>query len=257
MPGIMTGKNIGTRACLLATAALSLASAPAAAGDKNCSLSMMAVSGGVSYSHELEAVPGENASYAGPAKKRGRGPRREMIFNALLNEAGERGFRLDYQVEVAAEKGPPRPPFQAQGKVPLRPGKQVLAASAGGWKLYFRLDGEACSGEKGWERTGTLSARLKCGRLSYPVSFAYLTNEQYTAVLYEEPAENTVRRLTVGLLPGPSAFDGTFQLQYVANLSEGGKTVTDSQGKVLLSPGGGSQKVSAGRGCAFTVKAAR
>lgn len=233
------------------------AAAAAADGDGTCTLRMMAVKGGVSYSHELPAVPGEQASYAGPAKKRGRGPQREMIFNALLNEAGERGFRLDYQAEVAAEKGPPRPPFQAQGKVPLRPGRQVLAASAGGWKLYFKLDGKACAGEKGWEKAGTLSGRLKCGRLSYPFSFAYLTNEQYTAVLYEEPAENTVRRLTVGLLPGPSAFDGTFQLQYVLNLREGSRVMTDSQGKLLLAPGGGSQKASAGRGCTLTVKASR
>ncbi|KAF0124779.1 MAG: hypothetical protein FD189_2205 [Elusimicrobia bacterium] len=240
----------------LATTILLTLAAPAAAGE-TCSLKMMAVKGGVSYSHELPAVPGERASYAGPANKRGRGPQRELIFNAMLNEAGEGGFRLDYQVEVAEEKGPPRPPFQAQGKVPLRPGKQVLAASAAGWKLYFRLDGEACAGERGWEKAGTLSARLKCGKLSYPVSFAYLTNEQYMTVLYEEPAENTVRRLTVGLLPGPSAFDGTFQLQYVLNLREGGQVITDSQGKVLLAPGGGSQHAAAGRGCSFTVTASR
>ncbi|MDT8286085.1 MAG: hypothetical protein RQ748_03155 [Elusimicrobiales bacterium] len=244
---------------LLATTIFLALAAPAAAadGDRTCALRMMAVRGGVSYSYELPAVPGEQASYAGPAKKRGRGPRREMIFNALLNEAGERGFRLDYQAEVAAEKGPPRPPFQAQGKVPLRPGKQVLAASAGDWKLYFRLDGKACAGEKGWEKAGTLSGRLKCGRLSYPFSFAYLTNEQYTAVLYEEPAENTVRRLTLGLLPGPSAFDGTFRLQYVLNLREGSRVITDSQGKLLLAPGGGRQSAAAGRGCSFTVKASR
>lgn len=252
------GSTTAARASLLGTAAaLLLAPAVHGAGNGACSIRMMAVNGGVSYSHELPAAPGERVSYDGPAKKRGRGPRQDLIFNALLNEAGEKGFRLDYQVEVAAGKGPPRPPFQAQGKVPLRPGKQVLAASAGGWKLYFRLDGEACAGEKDWEKAGTLSARLKCGNLSYPVSFAYLTNEQYTAVLYEEPAERTVRRLTVGLLPGPSAFDGTFQLQYVVNLKESGRTVTDSQGKILLAPGGGSQKGSAGRGCAFTVKASR
>lgn len=233
------------------------APAAAAAGDDTCSLKMMAVKGGVSYSHELSAAPGERASYAGPAKKRGRGPQREMIFNALLNEAGEGGFRLDYQVEVAEEKGPPRPPFQAQGKVPLRPGKQALAATAAGWKLYFRLDGEACAGEKGWEKAGTLNGRLKCGRLTYPFSFNYLTNEQYTAVLYDEPSENTVRRLTVGLLPGPAAFDGTFQLQYVLNLKEGGRVITDSQGKALLAPGGGAHSSAAGRGCSFTVKASR
>lgn len=235
---------------------IALCAAPLAAAEDGCSLRMMAVNGGVSYSYELAAEPGEQASYAGPAKKRGRGPRRDMIFNALLNEAGEKGYRLDYQAEVAAANGV-RPPFQARGKVPLRPGKQVLAASAGGWKLYFRLDGEACAGEKGLEKTGRLSARLKCGRLSYPFSFAYLTNEQYTAVLHEEPDEDTVRRLTVGLLPGPSAFDGTFQLQYVLDLREGGRVITGSRGKMLLAPGGGRESASAGRGCSFTVKASR
>ncbi len=241
---------------LLITTILLSPAAAAAAGEK-CTLRMMAVDGGVSYSHELAVVPGERASYAGPARKRGRGPQREMIFNALLNGAGEGGFRLDYQVEVAEEKGPPRPPFQAQGKVPLRPGRQALAASAGGWKLYFRLDGEACAGETGREKAGTLSGRLKCGRLSYPFSFAYLTNEQYTAVIYEEPSENAVRRFTAGLLPGPSAFDGTFQLQYVLNLKEGGGVITDSQGKALLAPGGEGHSSAAGRGCVFNVKASR
>lgn len=247
----------GAVTALKTAMALLLCAAAAASAGETCSLKMMAVHGGVSYSHELAASPGGRAAYAGPAKKRGRGPQREISFNALLNEAGEAGFRLDYQLEVAEAKGPPRPPFQAQGKVPLRPGRQAPAVSAGGWKLYFRLDGEACAGGSGREKAGTLSGRLKCGRLSYPFSFAYLTNEQYSAALYEEPAAGAVRRLAVGLLPGPAAFDGTFQLQYVVNLSEGGRPLTDSQGKALLSPGGGAHTYAAGPGCSFTVKASR
>jgi hypothetical protein len=236
------------------TASILLSLAAPAAGE-TCLLKMMAVNGGVSYSHDLEVEPGERASYAGPAKKRGRGPQRDIIFNALLNEAGEKGFRLDYQVEVAEEKGP-RPPFQAQGKVPLRPGRQALAASAGGWKYYLKLEGEACEGEFDDPKPGTLAAVLKCGRHRYPVGFSYLTNEQYSAVLYSEDGDK-VTRFMIGLLPGGGAFDGTFPLQYAVQLREGGRTVTDNTGGVLLSPGGGAVKASAGPGCSFTVKARR
>ncbi|HBE89339.1 MAG TPA: hypothetical protein DDW67_09410 [Elusimicrobia bacterium] len=251
----MFKKNHWAAGLLLGIAPLLPQAAVYAAEDDACSLRMMAVHGGVSYSHELAVVPGERASYAGPAKKRGRGPQREIIFNALLNEAGKQGFRLDYQVEVADEKGP-RPPFQVQGKVPLRPGRQALAASAGGWKYYLKLEGEACEEEFDDPKPGTLTALLKCGRHRYPVSFSYLTNEQYSAVLYSEDGDK-VTRFTIGLLPGGGAFDGTFPLQYAVQLKDGGETIADNTGGVLLSPGGGAAKASAGRGCSFTVKAGR
>jgi hypothetical protein len=238
---------------LTAAILLSLA-APGAAGE-TCLLKMMAVNGGVSYSHDLPVEPGERASYHGPARRRGRGPLRDIIFNALLNEAGKGGFRLDYQVEVADEKGP-RPPFQAQGKALLRPGSQLLAASAGGWKYYLKLEGEACGEAYEGKRPGTLTAALKCGRHSYPAGFSYLTNEQYSAVLYSEDGDK-VTRFMIGLLPGGAAFDGTFPVQYVVQLKEGGKAIADNSGGAILSPGGGAAKASAGPGCSFTVKASR
>lgn len=238
----------------LAAAILLAQPAPAAAGEGTCALRMMAVNGGVSYSHELEIAPGGRASYRGPSGKRGRGPLRDIGFNALLNEPGEGGFRLDYQVEVAGEKGI-RPPFQVQGKALLRPGRQLLAASAGGWKYYLKLEDEgACGGIPDGKRPGTLDARLKCGRLSYSASFSYLANEQYTVTLYEEPREDVVRSLTIGLLPGAPAFDGTFPLQYVIRLKEGGKLLTDGSGGLLLSPDGSRARTSPGKDCSFSAR---
>lgn len=237
----------------LAAAILLTHAAPTAAGEETCTLRMMAVDGGVSYSHELEIAPGGRASYRGPSRKRGRGPLRDIGFNALLNEPGEGGFRLDYQVEVAGENGI-RPPFQVQGKALLRPGRQLLAASAGGWKYYLKLEGGTCAGDFDGPRPGTLDARLKCGRLAYSASFSYLANEQYTVTLYEEPREDVVRSLTIGLLPGSSAFDGTFPLQYVIRLKEGGRLLSDNSGGLLLSPDGSRAKASAGKDCSFSAR---
>lgn len=237
---------------LACAAALWLAAAPAAAGD--CSVRMKAVKGGLSYSRTQPCRPGERVAYSGPSKMGGRGPAREIIFNSFLNPAGDGGYRLDYQVEIAGENRA-RPPFQAAGKALLRPGRPVLAAAAGGWRYYLELLAPEAGDYTG---TGehTLDVKLKCGRLSFPASFAYLPGEQYTAVLYEE-TDGGVRKFMLGLLPGLPGADGAFALQYTLQLKEAGETLTDAHGELALDPGEGKASAAAGKGCAFTASASR
>lgn len=212
-----------------------------------------AVNGRVTYAHDQALPLRRQTSFAGKARQRGMGPAREMIFNAYLNTPEDGVLRLDYQVEVAGEHKA-RPPFQAQGKVLVRPGRPLLAVQAGGWKLIFELRGEA--GGKGADNAGTLEAALKCGRASYPVKVAYLPNEQYSVVLYEQDGE-TVRKLIVGLLPNTSALDDDFTLQYAFMLREGGDTLAEKQGDLVLTPGGDRRTVNSGKNCVFSAAARR
>lgn len=240
----MRGKKISVLCC----AALCLTGAASA---ETWTLRVKAVNGRVTYSHDQALQPRKQTSFTGKARRRGMGPEREMIFNAYLNAPEDGALRLDYQMEVAGEHRA-RPPFQAQGKALLRPGKPLLAVQAGGWKLVFELLGKAEG--KGAGNAGTLAAALKCGRTSYPVKVAYLPNEQYSVVLYEEEGES-VRKLIVGLLPNISALDDDFTLQYAFMLREGGDTLAEKQGDLVLSPGGGRRSVTAGKDCSFSAKA--
>ncbi|OGR78130.1 MAG: hypothetical protein A2X32_01875 [Elusimicrobia bacterium GWC2_64_44] len=233
--------------------ALALLSAAAAvAGDWKVDLK--AVNGGVTYSHAQSLDLGEQSTYDGKVRMRGPGRPRELIFNSLLNQPEEGLFRLDYQVELTGEH-PARPPFQASGKVLLRPGKPVLAAEAGGWKLILELKGSA-GGDLQKRNNGTLATSLKCGRASYPANFAYLPEEQYTAVQYDA-AGDTVRKFMVGLLPNAPALDGTFLLQYTLQLKEGGETAAEGQGELILAPGGPKRTAKAGKDCVFSARALR
>jgi hypothetical protein len=225
-----------------------------AEGGESWTVKMKAVNGRVSYSHALATPIGEQSAYSGRAQVRGGSPAREIIFNAFLNQPEEGRFRLDYQAEVAGENRA-RPPFQAAGKILLRPGKPVLAAEAGGWKLILELQGTS-EGKYPRIDTGTLVTSLKCGRDVYPANFVYLPGEQYSAVLYSGP-DDTVRRFMVGLLPNSPALDGTFQLQYTLLLKDGGETLADSKGELILAPGGGKKTAFAGRSCVFSAKALR
>ena len=225
-----------------------------AAGAETCSINMKAVNGGVSYSHTQPCSTGEQNNFSGPVKMRGRGPTREIIFTSLLNEGDEGGFRLDYQFDVVGENSA-RPPFRVGGKVMLRPGKQVLAASAGGWKYYLELEADS-NVEKFEGEDHTVEARLKCGRSSFPVSFTYLPDEQYSAVLFKESGD-TVEKFMIGLLPNSPGVDGTFGLQYTVLLKEGAEIVSSAQGKLVLSPDGEQETASAGKGCVFSAKASR
>ncbi|OGR42662.1 MAG: hypothetical protein A2X35_01550 [Elusimicrobia bacterium GWA2_61_42] len=223
-----------------------------AAAEKGWTVKMTAVNGAVSYSHAQASPIDEQTSYSGKTRVRGRGPAREIIFNSVLNRTEDGRFRLDYQAELSGENLA-RPPFQAAGKVLLRPGKPVLAAKAGGWKLILELQGKA-EGESPAIETATLETRLKCGRQSYPVDFAYLPDQQYSAVLYEG-SDDTVRKFMLGLLPNSSALDGAFRLQYTLLLKDGGETLASGQGELILAPGEGKQSASAGKNCVFTAKA--
>jgi hypothetical protein len=213
-----------------------------------------AVNGRVTYSHSQAAPMGEQNSYAGKARVRGGGPAREISFNSLLIQPEEGVFRLDYKAEVTGGHRA-RPPFQAAGKVLLRPGKPVLAAEAGGWKLILELRG-AGAGDYPKSENGTLETSLKCGRASFPANFKYLPDEQYSAVVYGGEQE-TVRKFMVGLLPNGPALDGTFLLQYTLQLKEGGEPLAEGQGELILAPGGGKRTAPAGKDCVFSARASR
>lgn len=236
----------------LAAAVFSALCLPAGAAE-DCSVRMKAVNGGISYSRTQPCRPGEQVTYSGPARLQGRGERREIIFNSFLNEGGDGGYRLDYQVEIAGENRA-RPPFQAQGKALLRPGRPLMAASAGGWRYYLELLAPKAGGYTG---TGehTIDAKLKCGRLTFPASFAYLPGEQYTAVLYEETGGG-VRKFMLGLLPGQPGATAAFSLQYTLQLKEGSEVMADARGELALEPGEGKVLAAAG-GCVFSASASR
>lgn len=225
-----------------------------AAGAEGWKVHAKAVNGRVSYSHTQASAVGKQATFDGKAQVRGGGPAREIIFNSFLNPPEGGLFRLDYQVEIVGGNRA-RPPFQVGGKVPLRPGKPVLAAEAGGWKLILELQGKA-EGRSRKRGPGTLETRLKCGRTSYPANFMYLPDEQYSAVLYSEEGD-TVRRFMVGLLPKSSGMDGTFLLQYTLLLKEGGETLAGGEGELILVPGGEKLTAAAGKDCVFSAKALR
>ncbi|MBI4349969.1 MAG: hypothetical protein HY550_00875 [Elusimicrobia bacterium] len=224
------------------------------AGAGNWTVEMKAVNGRVSYAYAQALSVGKQATYAGKARVRGGGPAREIIFNSFLNPDEEGLFRLDYQAEVAGEQRA-RPPFQAAGKVLLRPGKPVLAAEAGGWKFIVELKGTA-EEESRKERSGTIETVLKCGRVSYPAKFVYLPDEQYSAVLFTQSGD-TVTKFMVGLLPKSPGMDGTFLLQYTLQLKEGGETLAEGDGELILAPGDGKHTASAGKDCVFSAKAIR
>lgn len=233
---------------------LCLAGLAGAAAAETWTVKVKALNGRAAYSHAQALAVGKQASFAGRPQMRGGGPAREMIFNAFLNAPEGGLFRLDYQAELAgANKA--RPPFQAAGKALLRPGKPLLAAEAGGWKLILELAGTA-EGKAPRGGTGVLETSLKCGRASYPASFAYLPEEQYSAVLYAEAGE-TVTRYMVGLLPNLPGVDGAFLLQYTLLLKEGAENLAEGQGELILAPGGGKRSVAAGKDCVFSAKALR
>ncbi len=225
-----------------------------AARAEDWAVRMKAVHGRDSYERTQASPVGKQANYVGKALVRGGGPAREIILNTYLHEPEEGLLRLDYQVEVGGGQAG-RPPFQVAGKIRLRPGKQVLAAGAGGWKLILELQGEA-EGETSGKGSGTLEASLKCGRVSYPVSFVYLPDEQYSAVLYTGD-EDAPRKFMAGLLPKSSGVDGTFLLQYALQLKEGSRTLVSNNGELVLAPGEGKQTAAAGKGCVFSAKALR
>lgn len=244
----------GSRHFKRALAALLLPALIGAAGAQEWTVEVKAVNGRISYSHEQPCPVGEQATFTGRPRMRGPGEPVEMIFNSLLNRPQDGLFRLDYQVELAGKNGG-RPPFQAAGKALLRPGKPVLAAEAGGWKFFLKLHGKAAR-KYPQKKSGTLETRLKCGRVSYPANFAYLPGEQYSTVIYKEEEER-VTRFTAGLLPNHPAVDGTFLLQYALLLKEGGETLSEGQGELILAPGGARQTVAAGKDCVFSARALR
>lgn len=215
---------------------------------------MKVVDGRATYSHTQAGPLGEQVNFSGKPLARGGGPARELIFNTLLNKPEDGFLRLDYQVELGGRHRA-RPPFQAQGKVLLRPGKPVLVAGAGGFKFIAELRG-AAEGKPRGKGPGKLETALKCGRVAYPASFVYLPDEQYSAVLYGG-TQDEVRRFMVGLLPNGPALDGTFLLQYTLELKEGGETLAGGQGELVLAPGGGWKSAAAGKACLFSARALR
>lgn len=234
-------------------ACLALFAAGAAAAE-SWTVAVKAVNGKVTYSHEQSVPVEKQTNYAGKTRMRGPGPSREIIFNSYLKRPEDGLFRLDYQVEVTGEQKA-RPPFQAQGKVLLRPGKQVLAAEAGGWKLIFEVKGKL-EGTPPKNNAGTLETTLKCGRASYPANFVYLPDEQYSVVVFSGEGDAPLKFMA-GLLPNGSALDGTFLLQYTLQLKEGGETLVSNQGELMLEPGGEKSSAAAGKDCVFSARALR
>jgi len=222
------------------------------AGAETWTVSLKAMNGRGTYTHELELPVGKQTTFDGAPATRG-WPRRGLIFNAYLNKPEGGLFRLDYMAELTG-KNAARPPFQAAGKVALRPGKPVLAAEASGWKLILELRGKAESGARK-NGNGVIRTSLKCGRDEHTANFAFLPDQQYTVVTYSQDDE-AVRRFMVGLLPNGSALDGGFLLQYTLQLKEGAETLAEGQGELILNPGGGKRRAAAG-GCVFSAKAAR
>lgn len=222
------------------------------AGAETWTVRLKAVNGKGTYTHELELPVGKQASFNGAPATRG-WPKRGLIFNAYLNKPEAGLLRLDYMAELTG-KNAARPPFQAAGKVALRPGKPVLAAEASGWKLILELRGKA---EPGARKNGNGSIRtsLKCGRDEHAANFAFLPDQQYTVVTYSQDTDSP-RRFMVGLLPNGPALDGSFLLQYTLQLKEGAETLAEGQGELILKPGGGKRRAAAGD-CAFFAKAAR
>lgn len=234
----------------LLLAALLCAPLPAAA--EEWTLLMKAVKGRYAYARSLPLAPGKAAAFDGKLRPKG-GEERQVSFDALLLRRGAGCFAVDYAAEVAGDNRA-RPLFEVKGKLPLRPGKAVVAAAAGGWKLVLELEGPAAGGCPGGG-DGTLKARLKCRGGSYAADFVYLPEAQYSASLYEEEGDS-VRKFLVGLLPGTPGFDGSFFLQYTALLAEAGEERAASEGRLTLAPGA-SRSARAGDGCSFSVKAAR
>lgn len=222
------------------------------AGAETWTVSLKAINDRGTYTHELELPVGKQASFDGAPATRG-WPKRGLIFNAYLNKPENGLFRLDYMAELTG-KNAARPPFQAAGKVALRPGKPVLAAEASGWKLILELRGEA---EKGARKNGNgvIRTSLKCRRDGHTANFAFLPDQQYTAVTYSQDDE-AVRRFTLALLPNGPAVDGTFRLQYAVQLKEGAETLAEGQGELIMSPGGGRSSAAAGD-CVFSAAASR
>lgn len=225
--------------------------AASAAGAGEWAVKLKAVNAGTSYTTTLVSPAGRQAAFDGKPKMRGQGPARELIFRSFLNAPENGLYRLDYQVEFYGSNGA-RPPFQAAGKLLLRPGKPVLAAQAAAWKLYLELEGKA-AGKTPNHANSRLTTSLKCGRKTYPANFAYLPGEQYSAVTFTEE-DDTVTNFMAGLLPNTSAMDGAFILQYTLLLREGSKTLTEKQGELILVPGGPNKSATAGP-CRFTAKA--
>lgn len=213
-------------------------------------VSLKAVNGRGTYTHEQELPVGKQIGFTGAPVSRG-WPPRSLIFNAYLNKPQDGLFRLDYMAELIG-KNAARPPFQAAGKVLLRPGKPVLAAEASGWKLILELRGEA---DRAAARSGNgvIKTSLKCGRDEYTANFAFLPDQQYSLVTYSQ-GDGPVRRYMAGLLPNGPGVDGTFLLQYTLQLKEGSEMLAEDQGEFILSPGGGRRSAAAGD-CVFSAAA--
>ncbi|HNW44437.1 MAG TPA: hypothetical protein PKI19_08025 [Elusimicrobiales bacterium] len=215
-------------------------------------ISVKAVNGRMSYAHEQAGPLEKQAAYAGKAQTRGGGPARAMSFNSLLHAPENGYFKLDYQAEVAGQPEG-QPPFHVSGKALLRPGKPLVAAAAGGWKLILELNGEG-GGKASGMRAGTLEAGLKCRGLSYAASFVYLPEERYSAALREDSGGEG-RYFWVELLPGPYAAYDVFKLEYKVLLKDDGLTLCQGSGELVLTPGGGKLSAAAGKGCTFSAKA--
>ncbi|MCM2266290.1 MAG: hypothetical protein NDI60_00795 [Elusimicrobiales bacterium] len=233
---------------------LCLAPGLAAAAQEGWTVKVRAINGRYTYSHEQPVSLRKQENFTGVPRMRGGGPERELIFNSYLNSPQDGLLRLDYQVELGGENTA-RPPFQAAGKVLLRPGKPVLAVDSGGWKIVLELEGSA-EGEYARGGTSTLEVSLKCGRDAYPAKFTYLPEHQYSAILYSA-AGDAVRKFMVGLLPNNPGIDGEFKLQYTLLLREGAETLASGQGELILAPGGPRRSAAAGKDCVFSAKASR
>jgi len=221
---------------------------PAAA--ETCLVKMTAVKGKTVYAYSKKNEAGKQDSFAGKVKARG-GPARQLVFHSLLSRGQKGLFSLDYQFELSgAGKG--RPPLQFQSRVSLPKGRKILAATAGGWKYYLELAGKSARPAD----TGDyqLAASYGCGSVNVPVRIVVVPGSQANAIIVEEGAK-AVRKFVMTVLPGRQDADGTFTLQYQAELKDDGEVLGTAQGQVRLSAGGPQKTIPSGKNCRLSVKA--
>lgn len=221
---------------------------PAAA--ETCLVKMTAVKGKTVYAYSKKNEAGKQDSFAGKVKARG-GPARQMVFHSLLSRGQKGGFSLDYQLELSgAGKG--RPPLQVQSTVSLPKGRKILAATAGGWKYYLELAGKSARPADTGDYQLTVS--YGCGSVNFPVKIVVVPGSQANTIIVDESAK-AVRKFVMTVLPGRQDQDGSFTLQYQAELKEDGEVLGTAQGQVRLSAGGPQKTITSGKSCKLSVKA--
>ncbi len=131
------------------------------AGAKPHSVEVRVSDGKAVYLRTLSVETGKQTDYVGPVSSFG-APGRMLLANVLLNE--DKGFGLQYQVELSGGKGSSDPVIQGQGEVSIRSGKSARVIECGVWTVEVSLDGTGTLGKKNkakeWNPGGSDNYRL-------------------------------------------------------------------------------------------------